>query len=97
MFYILLALFIKPNINIKTSKHTGIISIFDKEFVKTGKIDKIYSKFLHDTFDERQKEDYRELVETPLEKAAEYVNLAKEFIKTIKNFLICETNYGNRY
>jgi uncharacterized protein (UPF0332 family) len=32
MFYMLLALFIKMNINIKTSKHAGIISLFDIEF-----------------------------------------------------------------
>ena len=30
MFYAVLALFIKTDVDIKTSKHTGIISIFDK-------------------------------------------------------------------
>ena len=43
MFYALLALFIKTDVNIKTSKHSGVITLFDKEFVKTGKIDKYYS------------------------------------------------------
>lgn len=33
MFYALLALFLKTGINIKTSKHIGIISLFDKEFI----------------------------------------------------------------
>ena len=33
MFYTVLALFLKAGINIKTSKHIGVISIFDKEFV----------------------------------------------------------------
>ena len=33
MFYAVLALFIKTDVDIKTSKHTGIISIFDKEFI----------------------------------------------------------------
>ena len=41
MFYALLALFLKADINLKTSKHAGVISIFDKEFVHTGKIDKL--------------------------------------------------------
>lgn len=36
MFYALLALFIKTDVTIKTSKHSGIITLFDKEFVKTG-------------------------------------------------------------
>ncbi len=42
LFYSLLALFLKTDINLKTSKHSGIIAIFDKEFVHTGKIDKHY-------------------------------------------------------
>ncbi|MBP7792514.1 MAG: HEPN domain-containing protein [Candidatus Goldbacteria bacterium] len=54
MFYLLLALFIRNNIEVNTSKHTGIISIFDNAFIKTGKIDKKYSKILHSIFNERQ-------------------------------------------
>jgi uncharacterized protein (UPF0332 family) len=34
MFYAILALFLKTDINLKTSKHSGVISIFDKEFVE---------------------------------------------------------------
>lgn len=86
MFYAVLALFLKTDVNIQTSKHSGIISIFDREFIKTGKIDKRYSKILHDIFDDRQEGDYKELVEIPFEKAAEYVKLAKKFIMFIKDF-----------
>ena len=43
MFYAVLALFLKADMRIKTSKHIGVISIFDKEFILTGKIDKYYS------------------------------------------------------
>ena len=86
MFYAALALFLKTDINIKTSKHIGIISIFDKEFVKQGNIDKYYSKILHDAFDDRQEADYRELAEMPVEKSAEHVQHAKEFLVAIKDF-----------
>ncbi len=58
MFYMVLALFLKTNLNLKTSKHSGVISSFDKEFVLTGKIDKNYSKILHSMFDDRQEYDY---------------------------------------
>ena len=44
LFYALLSLFIKTGLHMKTSKHSGVISLFDKEFIKTGKIDKQYSK-----------------------------------------------------
>lgn len=86
MFYAVLALFLKTGINIKTSKHIGVISTFDKDFVKTGKIDKRYSKMLHDTFDARQELDYKDLAESPMEDAAEHVRLAREFLECIKKF-----------
>ncbi len=50
MFYALLALFIDRRVNIKTSKHSGVISIYDKKFIHTGKFDKHYSKILHRMF-----------------------------------------------
>jgi len=62
MFYALLALFLKSDINVRTSKHTGVISVFDKVFVKTGKFDKYYSKIIHEMFDARLEGDYKEFV-----------------------------------
>jgi uncharacterized protein (UPF0332 family) len=62
MFYAVLALFLKADINIKTSKHTGIISLFDKEFVKTKKIDKRYSQIFHKLFNIRQKSIIKNLL-----------------------------------
>jgi uncharacterized protein (UPF0332 family) len=87
MFYAVLALFLRTDINVKTSKHIGVISLFDKEFISTLKIDKHYSKILHDTFDVRQEGDYKEFVELSIEDATEHINLAKEFIKGIKDFI----------
>lgn len=62
LFYAILALLLKTGVNIKTSKHVGVISIFDTEFVKTGKIDRRYSQMLHDLFDARLEGDYKEYV-----------------------------------
>jgi uncharacterized protein (UPF0332 family) len=39
MFYAVLALFLNTGINAKTSKHAGVISVFDKEFIHAGKLD----------------------------------------------------------
>lgn len=87
MFYAVLALFLKTGMNIKTSKHIGIISVFDKEFILTEKIDKHYSEILHKMFNVRQKGDYKELVELLHEDAVEFVKLAGEFLDGINNFL----------
>lgn len=87
MFYAILALFLKTGVNIKTSKHIGVISIFDREFVKTGKIDKRYSEMLHDLFDTRLEGDYKEYVEITADDAKEHVKSAEEFLNAIKNFI----------
>ncbi|MGA1824535.1 MAG: HEPN domain-containing protein [bacterium] len=87
MFYVLLAIFIKTDINIKTSKHSGIISFFDKEFIHTGKIEKRFSKMLHKMFKARQESDYKEFVELTEKDATDSVKLAGEFIKNIKKIM----------
>ena len=87
MFYAILALFLKTGVDIKTSKHISVISIFDREFVKTGKVDKRYSKMLHDLFDVRLEGDYKEYVEITTDDAKEHVKLAEEFLKAIKDFI----------
>ncbi len=90
MFYAMLALYINEDLNLKTSKHSGVISIFDKEFVHTGKIDKKFSKILHRIFIMRQEGDYKELVEISRDDAARSVADAKEFLSSIKKFIKCD-------
>lgn len=88
MSYAVLALFLKTGIDIKTSKHIGVISIFDKEFIKIGRIDKHYSAILHKMFNVRQKGDYKELAEISNDDVAEHVKLAREFFDTIREIII---------
>jgi len=87
MFYAVLALFLKTDVNIKTSKHVGIITLFDREFIQTKKCDKYYSIILHKMFNLRQKGDYKEFAEVTNEDASEHVKLAKEFLESIKSYL----------
>lgn len=86
MFYSLLALYIQTDLNIKTSKHSGVISNFDKEFVLSGKINRKYSKILHSLFNDRQELDYKELVEVTSDDAVNAVNNAEDFIAAIKGY-----------
>lgn len=80
VFYAILSLFLKFGISINTSKHSGVITIFDREFVKTGKIDKKYSSLLHSLFDDRQEFDYKEFVVIEKVDAEESIVMAEEFI-----------------
>jgi uncharacterized protein (UPF0332 family) len=87
MFYAVLALFLNKEVHLKTSKHSGVLSIFDKEFVHTKKIDKYYSKILHRMFNMRQEGDYKELVEISPDDAMRSVEDARNFLNGIKGLI----------
>lgn len=84
MFYAVLALFIHSNTPHKTSKHSGVIGIFNKEFIHTGKLDARFAKMLYDLFDERMELDYRDFAEVSEEDARNAVLSAQEFVSEIR-------------
>lgn len=59
MFYAVLALLAPARRRI--TKHSGAITLFDREFVKKGILDKAFSRWLHEAFDLRQRSYYREM------------------------------------
>lgn len=87
MFYAVLALFLDSGLNIKTSKHMGVIAAFDKEFVKPGKFDKRYSEMIHEAFDARQECDYKDFIEATADEATNGVQRAGDFINAIKTLI----------
>jgi uncharacterized protein (UPF0332 family) len=86
IFYSLLSLFLNEGVILKTSKHMGVISHFDKEFILTKKIDSRYSAILHKVFNARQKVDYQEFADASLTETRVYVDQAREFIDRIGQF-----------
>jgi len=84
IFYAVHALIIYENIELKSSRHSGIISLFDKMFVHTGRLGREYSKFLHRLFEARQEADYREFVVYSVEDAAECIRMAESFLDGVK-------------
>jgi len=85
MFYALLALLASERLG--TSKHSGAIGLFDREFVKTGKFPKQLSKSLHLAFDRRQDSDYGETIVIDQTIAQETIGNAKIFISEIEKYL----------
>lgn len=84
MFYALQVLVIQNMA--KVSKHSGVISYFDREFVKPGVIDQKFSKWLHRLFDLRQDADYGDMF-TPTEKQTnDAFAQAKEFVQRIEAY-----------
>lgn len=94
MFYAILALFIRLNVVHKTSKHSGVIGIFDREFIRTGKIESHFSKMLHRLFEQRQQADYKELVELPRIDGVAAVENAREFVMALKQLIAHNESKG---
>lgn len=85
MFYAALALLQK--IGAVPSKHTGVISLFDSEFVRNGILAKELSRDFHKAFELRQTSDYRTFKPVSREKAEEMLGKAKSFVATVKAHL----------
>ena len=86
MFYAVLAILQEREVG--TSKHSGAISLFDREFIKTGILDKSFSKVLHRAFELRQKGDYMEQTEVTKQEIEEIQPKAQDFINKIENYLL---------
>jgi uncharacterized protein (UPF0332 family) len=90
MFYAVLALLATRKQ--ETSKHSGAISLFDKEFVKAGMFDKDFSRWLHEAFDLRQRSDYTIGHQVTREQAQVTLEHAVSFVREVKNTLVNLTN-----
>jgi len=88
MFYSVLALLSTKGLG--TSKHSGAIGLFDKEFVKQGIFSKEFSKTLRLAFERRQVHDYGELIEIDLDEAKNALDDAQKFIEGVQAYLISE-------
>ena len=85
MFYSALALFSREGIG--RSRHSGVLSIFDREYIKTKVFSKEMSKLFHQSFNLRQECDYGELDFITKNEVLEIMNGAKKFLNTIKEYI----------
>ncbi|MBC8384081.1 MAG: HEPN domain-containing protein [Candidatus Cloacimonetes bacterium] len=70
-----------------SSKHSGIISYFNRYYIKTGKIDKIYSSMLMNAFNVRQNCDYDDFYIISKNDCEIQLNNADKFIQMIDSEL----------
>lgn len=73
--------------HLDSSKHTGVVSLFNQHFVKTGIVTKELGRMLMKGKDLRQDGDYKDFVETSMEEAQEQYNNAEKFIEQIEDTL----------
>jgi uncharacterized protein (UPF0332 family) len=85
MFYAALALL--ETIGRVPSKHAGVISLFDTEFVLKGELPKDLSKDFHKAFELRQVSDYRIIEPCSADKAVEAVEKATRFVDAVAAYV----------
>jgi uncharacterized protein (UPF0332 family) len=85
MFYAVLALLATKGLG--SSKHSGTISLFDREFVKQGDLPKELSRALHMAFERRQQADYGELIQLDEPAATRAIEEAEMFIQKVRDYL----------
>lgn len=88
MFYTVLALL--QNRELGTSKHSGAISLFDREYVKTGLFPREMSKALHRAFELRQIGDYMEQTDVTSLDIEEVRPMAEQFVSDAERVLFGE-------
>ena len=86
MFYAVLALLQEKELG--TSKHSSAVSLFDREFIKTGIFDNELSKTLHRAFELRQKGDYMEQAEVSKTDVDEMLPKTKDFVNKVNGYLL---------
>ncbi|MDD2402115.1 MAG: HEPN domain-containing protein [Clostridia bacterium] len=70
-----------------SSKHSGIIAYFNKEFIKTGEFDKIYSKIVKAASLLREKSDYEDFYVASKQDAIIQLDNAKQFVIIVEEYL----------
>ena len=76
-----------PLANKDSAKHSGIISLFNRYFVKTEMIDKKFSKILAKAKIYRERGDYGDFLIVSTEEVTEQIENAEEFLKEIKKYI----------
>jgi uncharacterized protein (UPF0332 family) len=86
MFYAVNALLITKGL--ASSKHSGVLALFNREIVKKGLIERRFGKFYSDMLNNRQEGDYKDFVKFEREDVEEWLKKAEEFIAKIEEITL---------
>lgn len=84
-FYSVNALLIMHNLS--SAKHTGVKSLFNKEFVKTGKVPVNISEIYNELFNLRHESDYEDFFQADKEYVNPLILQTKNFVTFIQNMI----------
>ena len=84
-YYAVIALLVKNHITAQT--HDGVKQMYGMHFVLTGKIDRRYSRFYSQLFNDRMSGDYDDFLFYDEDMLSELRPLSEEFITVIENII----------
>ncbi len=85
MFYAVLALLVYEPYS--SSKHSGVLSYFNKRFIKEGIFEESLGRAINTAFELRQRGDYREYIELSYEDVEPFIASTEAFIKATENYI----------
>jgi uncharacterized protein (UPF0332 family) len=71
-----------------SKKHSGVISQFRKNYIKTEVFSKKYSKVIDDAFEIRNDSDYEDMYLVSKKDVAEQVENAKTFLAAVEEYVL---------
>ncbi len=80
-FYATLALLLTDGLS--SSKHAGIRSLFNRYWIKTGKLSVAFGNLYNDLFDHRQRGDYADFISFDTADVKKWLEGAEDLIKAI--------------
>jgi uncharacterized protein (UPF0332 family) len=84
-FYAASALIVNDGLD--SSKHSGVIAIIHRDFVRTGKLDKEHGKNLNWLFELRSVGDYGIVMHVTEDDCAQAIRIAEHFIQVVETML----------
>jgi uncharacterized protein (UPF0332 family) len=85
MFYAVLALMVYEQYT--SSKHSGVLSYFNRHFIKEGMFTKETGRAINEAFELRISSDYGEYVVISKEQIEPYIEKTREFINNVREYL----------
>jgi len=85
MFYVVNALLLAKGMS--SAKHSGVLSLFNKEFINKGIVPKKLGKFYAEMFEHRQKGDYKDLLKFEKSDVATWLKQTENFVAELKKLI----------
>jgi len=84
-FYAVSALLVRDGLS--SSRHTGVRSLLNRHYVRTGKVPRALARVYNDLFERRQEGDYADFVRFQTDQVRPWIPQTEAFIAHIKALL----------